>query len=105
MNSNLYTRIAEKILAQAACPRCGAPLQDCGYDILEADTQKIILEFDCSACEAVLMANGIFQKKTRSYLPKTAAPGQKTVSPETVRGIGSALRGFRGQDIQELLRR
>lgn len=104
MDTNVYMQIAEKILSQAVCPRCGAPLQDCGYDILEANSQKIVLELDCDECESVLVAHGAFQKKSRAYSPATSSRKQ-TVSPETVRGIGSALREFRGRDIQDLLQK
>lgn len=103
MDSQIYMQIAEKILLQATCPHCGAPLRDCAYDILLADNDKIVLELDCNTCDAVLLANGVFQKKSRANMPRQQQRGRKTVSPETVRGIGSALREFRGQNVQDLL--
>jgi hypothetical protein len=105
MDSQIYMQIAEKILSQATCPHCGAPLRDCAYDILVADGEKIVLELDCDTCDAVLLANGIFQKKSRVNMPRQQQKGRRTVSPETVRGIKSALREFRGQDIQDLLQK
>lgn len=104
MDSHVYMQIAEKILDQASCPHCGGPLRDCAYDILLADNERIVLELDCDSCDAVLTANGIFQKKSRTVF-RQQKRGRKTVSPETVRGIGSALREFHGQDIQDLLRK
>ena len=105
MDSQIYMQIAERILEQAICPHCGASLRDCAYDILVADNEKIVLELDCDSCDAVLLANGVFQKKSRVNMSRQQQRGRKMVSPETVREIGSALREFRGQDIQDLLRK
>lgn len=102
----MYMKIAERILSQAACPRCGGSLRDCAYDILSANNESMMLELDCAECNSVLTANGVFQKKTRANMPmRHMNKAQKLVSPETVRGIGSALRTFQGQDIQDLLKK
>ena len=101
-----YSQIADRILSQAVCPRCGTPLGDAEYDILSANENQLIMEMDCEMCHSILTAKGDFQKKKEQKMPQLRNRQSKfIVSPETVRGVGSALRGFAGNDIQELLRK
>jgi ribosomal protein S27AE len=103
MDSYVYTQIAEKILSQAVCPRCGAVLQDCAYDILSANNDQMVLELDCEDCGSVLTAHGVFQRKSRVQRQRKNTPAM--VSPETVRGVVNALREFRGDNLQDLLQK
>lgn len=98
MNSPLFERVVEKILNEAACPRCGAGLRDCDYDRLELNNKHLLIELDCDRCESVLTLEGIFQRT-----PKKQDLPRVIVSPETVRDVGTALRSFHGKDIKELL--
>lgn len=99
MNSPILTEIVERILQQAACPRCGAHLRDCEYDVMKFDDERLLLELDCVQCESVLTLEGIFRRAPK----KGHAVPDIMVSPETVRGVGLALRSFRGHDIKDLL--
>lgn len=101
MNSPIFAEIVDKILQQAACPRCGAHLRNCGYDVKNFDDERLILELDCDQCESVLTLEGIFRRapKKRTHGPNVV------VSPETVRGVGAALRSFHGQDVKDLLQK
>ena len=98
MESPKITKVVEKILQQAACPRCGAHLQDCAYDVQSVSDERMVLELDCDRCESILTLEGIFKREVKKQdLPRVV------VSPETVHAVGQALRTFRGQDIKELL--
>ncbi len=105
MDSLPYSQIADRILSQAVCPRCGTSLCDAEYDILAANENQLIMEMDCEMCHSVLTAKGDFQKKEQKIQRSVNRQGKYIVSPETVRGVGSALRSFSGKDIQELLKK
>ncbi len=105
MDFSLYSQIADRILSQAVCPRCGTPLCDAEYDILVGNEKQLILEMDCEICHSILTAKGDFQRKKERVQKSIHRQGKHLVSPETVRGVGSALRAFSGQDIQELLQK
>ncbi len=105
MDFSLYSQIADRILSQAVCPRCGTPLCDVEYDILVANENQLILEMDCEMCHSVLTARGDFQRKKQKRQRAMSRQSQYMVSPETVRGVGSAIRAFSGKDIQELLQK
>ncbi len=102
MKSPSYSEVIEKILFQAICPRCGASVSECAYDVLMINSERIVLELDCENCESILTINGAFQRK-----PKTVRQHKKEsiVSPETVRGVGKILKEFRGDNIQDLLKK
>jgi len=105
MDFSLYSQIADRILSQAVCPRCSTPLRNAEYDILSGNDNQLILEMDCEICHSILTAKGDFQRKKERGQKSLNRQGKYMVSPETVRGVGSALRSFSGQDIQELLRK
>ncbi len=98
MNSPKINQVIEKILQQAACPRCGTHLRDCDYDVQSVDSERLIIELDCDRCESVLTLEGLFKREVKQQNLQNVV-----VSPETVHAVGQALRSFRGQDIKELL--
>ena len=99
MNSPLFAEIVQKVLQQAACPRCGAHLRDADYDPIDLNVERMIIELDCAQCESVLTLEGVFRRTPKDNLPEVI------VSPETVRGVGAAIRSFHGQDIKDLLQK
>jgi len=106
MRFDLFQQIIRRIHRDVHCPKCEKRLHETDLEVLGMSHELVELATICPGCQSIvdILAHielhhagggGIKPLQMRSIT-------RKHLSPDSVRKISEAVRGFSGTDIQEL---